>query len=588
MLTTWAAVEIDSGAVDAALRKLDDAVRISRLIANPVAEQRALYTRARALQRQARLDEAIQSIAAVADGVEAIRGATQRTEMRTSYLAKVSSYFDLYIDLLQQKGLTSAAFEVSERARARTLLDGLAESASKIQKGVDPELLARQRRVQADLNAKEIYRAQVALRDGDNSARAQAVSRDIDRLLEDWSAVRARIRAASPAYAALQAPEPVTAERVQHALLDDDTTLVEYHIGTSRSYAWVLDRRSITVHDLQQSATLNDAARRYHELLSREIGTLAVAGRDKLAAQIAAQGRQVAALAWKPIEARVRSTRVLIVADGVLQYVPFAALPASSGEPLIARHEIVYLPSASVLDSIRSRSRPIPANAAAAVFADPVFSRNDSRLTARGSSPPTTVRADDGGVYGRLRFSRAEAEAISAVAPAAFEALDFEAAKPNVTGRNLRQYRMLHFATHGSLDAAHPELSGIVLSLVDKDGKAVDGFLRLHEIYNLDLDADLVVLSACRTALGKEVHGEGLIGLTRGFMYAGASRVVSSVWNIDDRASAQLMSKFYEAMIVRKLSPASALRDAQLFMTRQPRWANPHYWAAFGIQGDWK
>jgi CHAT domain-containing protein len=162
------------------------------------------------------------------------------------------------------------------------------------------------------------------------------------------------------------------------------------------------------------------------------------------------------------------------------------------------------------------------------------------------------------------------------------------AAKQTLVARDLRKYRILHFATHGSLNSAHPELSGLVLSLVDGRGKPIDGFLRLHEIYNLDLDADLVVLSACRTALGKEVYGEGLIGLTRGFMYAGASRVVSSVWNVDDRASAQLMSRFYEAMLTRRLSPASALREAQLALLRQPRWANPHYWAAFGLQGDWK
>ena len=154
--------------------------------------------------------------------------------------------------------------------------------------------------------------------------------------------------------------------------------------------------------------------------------------------------------------------------------------------------------------------------------------------------------------------------------------------------RDLRRHRILHFATHGTLNTEHPELSGLVFSLVDRSGKPIDGFLRLHEIYNLDLDADLVVLSACRTALGKEIHGEGLIGLTRGFMYAGASRVVSSVWNIDDRASALLMSRFYTAMFTKKLAPAAALRDAQLSMLREPRWANPHYWAAFGLQGDWK
>jgi CHAT domain-containing protein len=181
-----------------------------------------------------------------------------------------------------------------------------------------------------------------------------------------------------------------------------------------------------------------------------------------------------------------------------------------------------------------------------------------------------------------------EAEAIRAAAPESFQALDFMAAKQTLARQDLKQYRILHFATHGSLNAEHPELSGLVLSLVDRAGKPVDGFLRLHEIYNLHLDADLVVLSACRTALGKDVHGEGLIGLTRGFMYAGASRVVSSVWNVDDRASARLMERFYTAMLSKGLSPAAALREAQLSLLTEPRWANPHYWAAFGLQGEWK
>jgi CHAT domain-containing protein len=167
-----------------------------------------------------------------------------------------------------------------------------------------------------------------------------------------------------------------------------------------------------------------------------------------------------------------------------------------------------------------------------------------------------------------------------------FQALDFSASKSALLGRSLRGFGILHFATHGVLDTQRPEQSGLVFSLLDRSGKPVDGFLRLHEIYNLDLDADLVVLSACRTALGKEVHGEGLIGLTRGFMYAGASRVVSSVWNVDDRASAELMKRFYEGMLIRKLAPAAALRDAQLSLLKDPRWANPHYWAAFGAYGE--
>src|SRR4029077_6353868 len=127
--------------------------------------------------------------------------------------------------------------------------------------------------------------------------------------------------------------------------------------------------------------------------------------------------------------------------------------------------------------------------------------------------------------------------------------------------------------------SAHPELSGVVLSLVDRQGKSQDGFLRLHEIYNLKLSADLVVFSACQTGLGQEIRGEGLVGLTRGFMYAGAQRVVASLWKVDDFATAQLMKQFYVGMLKDKLPPAAALRAAQLEMMKDKRWSSPYYWA---------
>src|SRR6185436_17435067 len=182
--------------------------------------------------------------------------------------------------------------------------------------------------------------------------------------------------------------------------------------------------------------------------------------------------------------------------EGALQYVPFAALPTASGDPVLAAREVVYLPSASVLDTLRRDSRVLPPHPAIAVFADPVFSPSDPRLAAaRDAAAPAAARAGDGAEYARLRFSRQEAEAIAAASPGVFAALDFSAAKATLQSKNLRQYGILHFATHGSLNAEHPELSGLVLSLVDRGGKPSDGYLRLHEIYNLDLDADLVVRS---------------------------------------------------------------------------------------------
>jgi CHAT domain-containing protein len=314
--------------------------------------------------------------------------------------------------------------------------------------------------------------------------------------------------------------------------------------------------------------------------------------------------------------------RLLIVCDGALQYVPFAVLPlphrATTGgpsPPLVVESEIVSAPSASTLAVLRRdlSGRP-PARKAVAVLADPVFDGQDPRVTVR--QQVSQVRhvggmtshnrdlsldlkrswtevgpAESGLKIPRLPFSRREAEAIVAAALPGdrLEAVDFQASRTTATSAELSQYRIVHFATHGVLDSRTPALSGIILSLVDQQGRPQDGFLRLWDIYNLHLPADLVVLSACQTALGKEVKGEGLVGLTRGFMYAGAPRVIASLWQVEDVATAELMSQFYQGILKKKLTPAAALRAAQVHMWRQKRWhADPYFWGAFQLQGEWK
>ena len=318
-----------------------------------------------------------------------------------------------------------------------------------------------------------------------------------------------------------------------------------------------------------------------------------------------------------------KNKRLLIVAGGALEYLPFAALHSpSSGRPLIVEHEIVTLPSASVLSAIRRETvGRKTATKAVAVLADPVFEKNDPRVlvakkasaggdlsvNTRSAREPQisaaytsdtplmrSVRSiqefNGRGGLSRLPFSREEAAAVASLVPARslLKATDFRANRALATSGELSDYRIVHFATHGLLNSEHPELSGLVLSLVDENGKAQDGFLRMHEIYNLRLPAEVVVLSACQTGLGKEIRGEGLVGLTRGFMYAGAQRVVASLWQVDDLATANLMKHFYRGMLKDGLRPAAALRAAQVELMNQKRWSSPYFWAAFVIQGEWK
>ena len=189
-----------------------------------------------------------------------------------------------------------------------------------------------------------------------------------------------------------------------------------------------------------------------------------------------------------------------------------------------------------------------------------------------------------------VMFDTPEADRILAVAPAGsnLRAVDFRANRSIATSGELSNYRYVHFATHGYLDTSRAGLSAIVLSLVDEQGKPQDGFLRTHDIYNLKLPAELVVLSACETGLGKDVKGEGLEGLMRGFMYAGARRVVVSLWNVNDKATAGLMQQLYVGMLKNKKTPAAALRAAQIEMLKVKQWQSPYYWAAFVMQGEWR
>ena len=228
------------------------------------------------------------------------------------------------------------------------------------------------------------------------------------------------------------------------------------------------------------------------------------------------------------------------------------------------------------------------------VFADPVYDRDDPRLgRIRGSSPVSTAgdesgpRATGGDHVSRLVHTRREARSIAAMVSPTDVAIDFDATREAAMSASLGQYRIVHFATHAMVDNSHPELSGIVLSLVDREGKSRDGFLRLYDIYNLKVPADLVVLSACSTALGKDIVGEGLISLVRGFMYAGTRRVIASLWEVDDEATSELMTRFYRGMVVQRLTPPAALRAAQLELLTSTKWNAPFFWAGFTLQGDW-
>jgi CHAT domain-containing protein/tetratricopeptide (TPR) repeat protein len=385
--------------------------------------------------------------------------------------------------------------------------------------------------------------------------------------------------------AASTAPAPLDAAGVR-ALLDPGTVLLEYSLGDERGFVWLVEPGGVSGFELPPRAAIEKQARLTASLLARGQSTLA---RGPATVAMAELSRMLLA-PLRPVADRLAGKRLVVVPDGALHYIPFAALPEPGGAaPLVDGHEIVTLPSASALAALRRETagRRSP-DGTLAVVADPVFGAEDPRVGGGGAPRLASLRGGANSL-GRLPFSREEADALLALVPPSrrLAALGFQASRDTVLSGRLAGYRLVHFATHGVLDTAHPELSGIALSRIDPQGRPVDGFLRARDLDRLRLPADLVVLSACRTALGREVRGEGLVGLTRGFLSAGARGVLVSLWEVEDRATAELMERLYREMLERGRTPAAALRAAQAALRREPGREAPYYWAGFVLEGDW-
>ncbi len=615
------------GDLPGAAAALRDAVALCRRRGNRANEAGATLLLAEVARDGGQLRRTAELTRGAIEIVESLRTRVASEELRASFLASSQWYYAFAVDTAMAlerahpgEGWAARALTLAERAKARSLIEILAAAGAEPAQRGEPRLAADERRAREAVSAAELRRLEMLRQEPPPAATAVAAAgRSYDAALAAYERIEREVADRSPGYASLTSPEPLSAAQIEGQVLDRATLLLEIALGERRSFLWVVSAGGLASYELPGRQAVEAAARRYYDLVTAPNAAPPGEGAAGRTARLAAARRDLPAAAAAlsrtvlgPAAARLGSYRLAIVADGLLQYVPFAALPdpaaAAGGRPLIDGHEVVVLPSASALAVLRRELAGRPAAAKTlALVADPVFSRDDPRveLGTRGRQPgaaaaalTTTAAAparggdDCGGEAGlaRLHFSAAEARSIFALVPAAdrLVATGFAASRPTVLSGKLGSYRIVHFATHGCVDSRHPDLSSLVLSLVDARGAPQNGFLRLGDIYRLDLRADLVVLSACRTALGQEVRGEGLIGLTRGFMHAGAARVVASLWSVDDRATAELMARFYRGMLAAKLTPAAALRAAQRSMARDAAWSSPYDWAGFSLEGEWR
>lgn len=598
-------VEYSTRQYESAIDHFQQALELWQKLEDRTGEATTRYGLARANTQLGKLSAAYEDMQVALEYVEAMRARGENQRLRESYFSLVQDYYEFAIDLLMRlhaenpsRGYASEAFRVSERSRNRNLLDLLNEAKVDIRQGVDPALLQQERLLRRQLD-EAAERKRASLVSASPAEQTPRLAQEVNNLSAKLEEIQAQIRKVSPHYALLTQARPISAADVQQSLLDDDTMLLEYALGTERSYLWAITKDELISYELPGRAEIEARAREVYNLLTaRNVNRPNETGaqkRERISRADAeyndAAGR-LSQMLLGPIAPQLNKTRLVIISHGLLQIIPFAALPTppslkgrSPREPLLAKHEISSLPSASVLAVLRQRVPSGKPRHTISIVADPVFAANDERLSANHSG------GNGERVLPRLFSTRWEADSIASLVGKKDRvvALDFAANRDFVTSSDFAESRFLHLATHTVINEDHLELSGIALSNFTSEGRRQDGFLRTGEIYHLRLLADLVVLSSCQSALGKEVKGEGLVGLTHAFMYAGVPRVIASLWTVSDNPTARLMAQFYREMLKNdKTSPAAALRSAQLSMLKDKRWESPYFWSGFVLQGEWR
>ncbi|HLK67247.1 MAG TPA: CHAT domain-containing tetratricopeptide repeat protein [Bryobacteraceae bacterium] len=440
--------------------------------------------------------------------------------------------FDEAIALLYGQS-PAEAFEVVELARARAFLSILAESKIDLRQG----LSSSQRQQEKELFAK------IA------EATRTKKTADVDAAEAGLESLRLEIRRSNPRLAAIQYPKPLTLAQVQKDVLKPGVTLVEYSLGAQRSFVWAVSCDRVLSAALPPAAEIEKLVTAFRKSTSASVSSLTLSKAEDESAAISGQLYRVLV---QPVEAMLADSQSLIVIpDGVLYYVPFEALsPPGRSAFLLERFPVSYAPSATSLTAVDAPSSPSKQLLA---FGDPLY-------TQRVPLPNT----------------REEVNGIAALFPKDQRTVYVGAAARAETVKTepIDGYRYIHFAAHGILDEQHPARSGLALSK--------DSILEVNEITDLRLHADLVTLSACSTGLGELVSGEGMLGLVRAFLYAGAGSVAVSLWNVNDAATADLMKEFYRGLS-RGQPAGEALRQAKLGLLHRSDtpWRHPHYWAAF-------
>jgi CHAT domain-containing protein len=579
--------QLESGMLEEAERNFSAALEMAdsaNLVAIGVAGRRGL---SRVWSRKGDWARALQYIEGAVDSLEAVRNRIPTSEFRAGFLDQNWKVYEEAVDVLSHlhEGAPEAAYDqrafaCAERSRARSFLDMLVEAKARVTKGLSTEEASSETALLAAVS----HASAAVLKD--NSLKNREALGAAERHLSEWTM---ELRVNSPQYLELRYPKPFSAGQVQQTIAGRGTAIVEYMLGAERSHAWVITESRLWMVPLPSRAQIADAVMRYRNVIAE-----APKGAPDLLPYVN-QSAHLYQMLVAPLIAHLNGAKhLVIVPDGILHYLPYESLMTSNARQpqrfLVEDFTVAYAPSASAYCNLRAAGSPFGSTPTKqlAAYGDPVFSLAEHMDPGHLSLSQLTrsIYERDGIRFTPLPNTRTEVLGIGRLFPPEQRMIRLgrDATKVAVQRANLSDYRIVHFATHAVVDEKAPSHSGVVLSLVNTGGE--DGVLRMPEIFNLELNADLVVLSACQTGLGKLVKGEGMVGLTRAFMYAGTPRVAVSLWSVNDLATAEFMKQFYRHMRDGQ-SPGDALRLAKLDMLHSgiPAYRHPYFWAPFVLVG---
>ena len=618
--THIALVENNIGAIyhfqgknEIAEKYFDSALLLNRKTKNKYAETQNLFNIATIKATEENQEKALILSKQSIEMAESFSVDVINSKLKSAYFSGIFDRYELYINLLMKMHKQSSddnfalqALQAAEKSRARSMLENLSLSEADFNKDADAGTVKREKEIRVLLNAKADKLTDLL---SSNAAKSDIARLDgeINELENELEEIKAQLKQNSPVYSAIKNPAPFDAAEFQRDVLDENSVLLEFSFGKDESYLWLVGKNELNSYVLPPREQIETRIEKLRQLIaSREMKPgEAVEDYQKRVAEAEGdyqtESVELSRELFGQIADKISGKRLIIVPDGKLHYFPAAALPLPNSldnQPILLTNEIVYEPSAQTLLLLEKSRRQSIATKNLLVFSDPVFTNDDARFAPENKPVETADAAaadkfrfvESLDLLTRLKASKDESDSITDIVGASESDVysGFAANREQLLNVKVEDYKILHFATHGLANEQRPELSGIILSRFDEKGRKLDESFRIHDIYGMNLNADLVVLSACETGLGKEVKGEGLMSLNNAFLQTGAKSVMASLWKVEDGATLALMENFYQKMAEDKFTPSQALRQAQIKLRQNQQYQSPFYWAAFTVQGDFR